>query len=138
MEFNGTDFKVSIVGTPNKPIEKTRDLSIEISDEELDITTRDSGGWKRTIAGVRSWTASLSGVVDFVEGSGKAGIKTLISQVIARTEVELLFGTTETGDMSFTGKGLLMNVNFSTPHEGVCEWTADISGNGPITTATVA
>lgn len=138
MEFNGTDFKVSIVGTPNKPIEKTRDLSIEISDEELDITTRDSGGWKRTLAGVRSWTASLSGVVDFVEGSGKAGIKSLIALVIARTEVELMFGTTATGDMSFTGKGLLLNINFSTPHEGVCEWTADISGNGPITTATVA
>lgn len=138
MIFNGTEFKANIVGTPNKPIADTRDLSIEIADEELDVTTRDSGGWKRTIAGVRSWTASLSGVVDFVEASGTSGIRSLIGLAIARTEVELLFGTTETGDMSFTGKGLVLNVNFSTPHEGVCEWTADISGNGAITTATIA
>lgn len=138
MVFNGSDFFASIVGTPNKRIADTRDLSISIANEELDITTRDSGGWKRTLAGVRSWTASITGIVNFQEGANSAGIKSMLALAIARNEVELVFGTEETGDLSFTGKGLIMSVDFSTPHEGVCEWTMEVSGNGPIVTAPIA
>jgi len=136
--FNGTDFKASIVGTPNKPIADIKDLSITINNEELDITTKDSGGWKRTLAGVRSWSASLTGIINFTEEAGKAGIKSTLALLIARTEIELLFGTVVTGDLSFTGKGLIMDISFSTPVEGVCEWTMEMSGNGPIAIAPIA
>lgn len=137
MEFNGSDFKASIVGTPNKPIQKTRDLSLDIATEELDITTRDSGGWKLTLAGVRSWNASMSGTVDWVEGSTSAGIKSLLTLKLTRAEIQLTFGTTATGDQSFSGHARILDIKFSTPHEGVCEWTAECSGNGPIVMASI-
>lgn len=136
--FNGTDFKASVVGTPNKPIANLRDLSITINNEELDITTKDSGGWKRTMAGVRSWSASATFVLDWQPGLTKVGAADALELQIERDEIELIFGTLTTGDKSFTGKGLLMDISFSTPYEGVCEGTLEISGNGPIVMATIA
>lgn len=137
-KFNGTNFKASITGTPNKTIADSRDLSISVADEELDVTTRDSGGWKETIMGVRSWSASLSGVVDFVEGTNEAGVTSLMNLAIGRAPIALLFGTTTTGDQTYSGSGYIMTVDISAPYEGVVEWTAEISGNGALISAVVA
>jgi predicted secreted protein len=138
MEFNGSDFKAYITGTPNKLIQKTRDLSISVTAESLDITTRDSLGWKRNLHGVRSWTASMSGTVDWVEGANAAGLKSMLGFIIGRTEIALEMGTNAVGDSELSGTAKVLDVKFSAPHEGVCEWTAELEGNGPILVATIA
>lgn len=138
MEFNGSEFKAYITGSPNKLIKKTRDLSIDVASESLDITTRDSGGWKRNLYGVRSWTFSLSGTLDWVEGMNEVGAKSMLGFIINRTELALEFGTGVVGDQELTGTGKLLSFSLSTPHEGVCEWTAEGEGNGAIVEATIA
>lgn len=138
MEFNGSEFKAHIAGTPKKLIAGTRNLSLNVSSELLDTTTRDSGGWKRNLYGLRSWTFSMSGVLDWEEGLNEARAQTILGFILGRTQVDLEMGTDEVGDELLTGKGKIMDFSLSTPHEGTCEWTAEGEGNGALGIATIA
>jgi len=138
MEFNGSEFKAYVVGTPDKLIAGTRNLSLNVSSEMLDTTTRDSGGWKRNLYGLRTWTASMSGVLDWVEGLNQVRAKSILGLSLNRTQIALLMGTDDTGDEELTGNAKLMDFSLSAPHEGVCEWTAEMEGNGPLATTTIA
>lgn len=138
-EFNGTDFTVSIVGTPNKKIGRTRDISFSLSASTIDVSSRDSGGWREVIGGQRSWTMSVSGITDYIEGTGEATTKTLTTTLIARTAIGFIMGnTTLTGSQTYSGSGIITSFETSAPYEGEVEWTMEIEGNGPITLAVVA
>lgn len=138
MEFNGTEFKVFIVGTPNKEVVSTRDLSVSISDAEIDVSSRSSGGWKETIPGQRSWTASMSGIVDYVVGTDEAGFQAVQDLAISRAPIQLKFGLTTTGGYAYTGTGYIMSADISSTYEDATTWTAEISGSGPLVSAVVA
>lgn len=138
MKFNGSDFKVSITGTPNKPITGTRDLNISIAVATIDTSSRDSLGWKEVIGGQRSWTASVSGIVDYDEAANTAGVKSLVALEISRAAISLLFGNTATDSQTYAGNAIVTNVDTSAPYEGEVEWTMELEGSGPITLAEVA
>jgi len=136
-KFNGSDFIAQIVGTPNKTIADTRDLSISISDAEIDVSTRDSGGWKETLPGQRTWTASLSGVVDYIVGSNESGYQAIQDLAISRAPIQLMFGKNTTGAYTYSGSGYIMSADISSTYEDAVTWTAEISGNGPLVAAVV-
>lgn len=138
MTFNGTEFKAAIVGTPNKNIADSRDLSIDVGVATIDVSTRDSGGWKETIAGQRSWTASLSGIVDYVQGTNETGYQAIQDLAIARAPISLKFGKDTTGSYTYTGIGIVTSANISAAYEDAVTWTADIEGSGPFVSAVVA
>lgn len=136
--FNGTEFKASLTGTPNKTIGDTRTLTVAIQTATIDVSTRDSGGWKEIIGGQRSWTASVSGVVDYTEGANEATIKSLVTLGIARTAIGLLFGNAATGNQNYTGSGIITNVEITAEYESTVEYTAEIEGSGPIVISVTA
>ena len=133
--FNGTEFKASIGG---KNVAKTRDLSVDISVATIDVSNRDSLGWKEVIGGQRSWTASLSGVVDYTEGVSESGVKTLKTLAIARTAIALEMGNETTGSQNYTGNGIITSVSTSAPYEGEVEYTMEIEGSGAIVLSTAS
>jgi TP901-1 family phage major tail protein len=138
-KFNGTEFKAAIPGTPNKNIAESRDLSISIDVATIDVSSRDSGGWRELIGGQRSWSASLSGVVEYDEGANEVGVKSLVTLMVARAPIALLFGSTAISDsQTYAGNGIITNVETSAPYEDAVEWTASIEGTGPIVLAEVA
>lgn len=138
-EFNGTDFTVSIAGTPNKKIGRTRDISFSLSASTIDVSSRDSLGWREVIGGQRSWTMSVSGITDYIEGANEATTKTLTTTLIARTAINFIMGnTTLTGSQTYAGSGVITSFETSAPYEGEVEWTMEIEGSGPITLAVVA
>lgn len=137
-KFNGTEFKASITSGGNKNIGETRDLTVAIAVNPIDVSSRDSAGWLEQIAGQRSWTAQVTGVVDYVEGVNEAGVATLYELEIARAAISLLFGNTTTGSQTYAGSGIITNVETSAPYEGAVEYTMSISGSGPITLADAA
>ena len=137
-KFNGSDFLAQFVGTPNKTIADTRDLSISISDAEIDVSTRDSGGWKETLPGQRTWTDSLSGVVDYVQGANESGYQAIQDLAISRAAIQLKFGILATGGYAYTGSGYIMSADISATYEDAVTWTAEISGNGPLVAAVIA
>jgi len=137
-KFNGTEFKAYIVGTPNKLIKGTTGLDITVSVAEIDVSTKDSLGWKEIIGGQKSWSASFTGIVDYTEGSDEAGIKALLALEIARTPVTLLFSNGITASQTYTGTGLVLNIDWGAPLEDKVEFTVEIGGSAAITLATLS
>jgi len=137
-KFNGTEFKAKIVGTPNRNIVNSRDLTIKFSIAPIETSDKESQGWAEYIGGKRSWTGSLTGIVDFVPGTNNVNVAELYALGIARALVDLTFGNAITGNTSFAGKALITDVSFGTPYEGACEWTAELQGSGPIALAPIA
>lgn len=136
--YNGTDFIMSIAGSPNKRIADTRDITLNTATALIDVSTRDSLGWKENIGGQRSFGGSVSGIIDYVEGANEQGIKSLVTLEIARTAIDVVFGTGVTGHQSYTGKVFLTDVELSNPYEGAAEWTANFEGTGALLPATTA
>jgi len=138
MKFNGSEFKASIVGTPNKTIADTRSLTVSTTTASIDVSTRDSLGWKEIIGGQRAWTASITGVVDYTEGTNEAGLKAIMILEIARAAVGFLFGSTATGDQTYAGSGIVTSCEVTAEYEDAVEWTMEIEGSGALVLATLA
>lgn len=138
-KFNGTEFAIFIVGSPgNKKMADVTNNGLTIGSTPIDVSTKDSAGWKEIIAGQRSWSMNVEGIVDLVAGVGESTLVDLVQTEINRTMVTLMNTTGKTGDTSFTGTGILTNLDISAPMEDRVTWTADIEGSGPLTLATIA
>jgi len=90
-----------------------------------------------TLAGQRTWTASLSGVIDYTVGTNEAGYQAIQDLAIARAPIQLLFGKNSTGAYQYSGTGFIMSADISATYEDAVTWTAEISGNGALTAAVV-
>ncbi len=136
--YNGSDFILNIAGSPNSRITDTRDITINTATALIDVSTRDSLGWKENIGGQRSWGGSVSGIIDYVEGANEKSIKSLITLEIARAPISVVAGTGVTGSQSYTGSCFLTDVELSNTYEGTAEWTSKLEGTGALVPATIA
>lgn len=137
-KFNGTEFKASLTTGGSKAIADTRDLTISIAVNPIDVSTRDSLGWRELIGGQKSWTFQMTGVVDYTEGAGEAGVATLAELELARAPLAFLFGNTATGSQTYAGNAIITNVETQAPYEGAVEYTISGEGTGPIVLADAA
>ena len=59
---NSTKWKL-LVGSV--AIDNLTDLTFEVSDKQINVTSKDSGGWEEYLPGLKSATFSGGGIVDF-------------------------------------------------------------------------
>lgn len=91
--LNGTVFLLKVAGTA---LPDQTEGSISVNMEIIDITTKDSAGYRELLPGVRSASISVSGLVDD-DGAGGAG-GTLFTTLAARTAVSIVFGFDDASD----------------------------------------
>lgn len=93
----------------------------------------DSGGWAEFVAGLRSWTISVSGnlLLEAVGSDIKALIQTgFINQYPMFAE----FSTQPSEDiqLSFSGAVLFNTASIAAASTGVANWTATLQGTGQL------
>jgi len=74
--------------------------SLSVTHAVRDITSKDSGGWRQLLEGLRSFTFSASGYHAFDATLGADGMLDLL---IDRATCVVKFMTEETGDTVYTG-----------------------------------
>jgi len=111
-------------------ISKGTTHSISINNDMIDITSKDSSGWREVMAGLRSWT--LSGEFRFAEDSTVA-FADLFSEITARTSFGIRFSTGVTGDLFYHGIGLLSSLELSGDTEDGMTFSASFEGTGTLT-----
>jgi len=79
----GCDCVLSLQGNT---ILRVRDLTVDIEADEVDATSRISGGWKDRRPGMRSWNADF----DIVRDTGDTAYATLFSAFTNRTALTAL------------------------------------------------
>lgn len=96
------------------------------SADEIDSSTKTSGGWKSTIPGLRNWSINLESVYL----AGDAGARFLEAAFLAGEQVHVKF---EYPDKSYvTGWGSVTDCSLKTPHSDVATVSGTIAGDGPL------
>lgn len=106
------------------PVAGQRNTTMNRSAEEIDCSDKTSGGWKVTLAGLRSWSMEMENVavlddegaeaVDFAYNNGK--------ELHCRLDCP-------NGD-AYIGWGSVTECNIDTAHDDVASISATINGNG--------
>lgn len=115
-------------------------IDLTITTATSSATCRASGGWEETVAGRHSWNASTGGIIRLATGTDAATNKTyadFTALQIARTPVELIFGTGISGDTIYTGTAIITSTKATSPEDGgAATWAIDFLGNGPLVPST--
>ena len=124
---NSTLFKLWTGATP-AAIQHLNDVSLTVNHAPRDITTKDAGGWKTLLEGLRSYTLSSSGLVAFDDTNGGPALEAGIRN---RTFTTWTIGTGVTGDPKYSGSGYITSLDQKSPaQEQNVSFTLNLEGSG--------
>lgn len=113
-------------------VAEIRDWSLEQTSEVVaDTTMGDS--WVSNKATLKSWTASFNAYWDETDTAGQ-GALTVGSEITLNLYPE---GNTQ-GDTYWSGAAIITSVSNSASFDGLVEASFSVTGNGALTTSTVA
>ena len=129
--FNGTELGVYIGGTL---IAAATDCSLSLNMETIDITTKDSAGYRELLGGLKSGSISCSGLIDYLDASNK-DITDLWTAWENRDTLVLKFAkANETaGELSFSASGFITSLEQSGGTEDTATYSATFELTGAIT-----
>lgn len=130
-KFNATKLKILVGSTA---ITNLTECELTVDGETIDVTTKDSAGWKEVLAGMKSWSFSGSGILDFAAVEGPDEI---FDDLVNGALATFRFSTATTGDSQFVGTGLYNNLGISAPLEDKVTFSFSIDGSGPLTRSTI-
>lgn len=127
--------KVRVGSTPTA-ILRQNDAQLSINSETVDISTKDTDGWRETMNGLKSWSISGSGFWAFNDAAG-GNQSVLYNALFAQTALPVEFGTGISGDPKFSGSAVVTQWEASS--SGASEATSysyTFEGNGALTIGT--
>ena len=142
--FNGTDLILKVSPSDGGAAAKlmhSQNVSISMSADTIDITDKDSDGWRTLIGGTKSFSLSADGLMDFNPTDATVTeVDELTTQMYNRTAVTFDFtlATTASGDYFYEGSGFITSVEVSGGTEDAPTYSVSIEGSGALTTTPVA
>ena len=143
---NGTDLIIQ-VGTSNgndTPVAYATSCSLEISMDEIDQTNKDSGGWKKIIGGLRSWSVSSDQLYQNESKSGEKGFTEFWSHVGGTAErtpvyVQLMrTGSVTSNNKIYHGQAYVTSLSVNGGTEDQATFSVTLTGTGVLTEADAA
>ena len=131
--INGTNLVIKVGGLP---IMKATTASLELSVDMPDATTKDSQGWAEFFAGVRSFTLSSDGLIDYAT-SASVETDELVGMLIARSPIAIEFATSTAGDMKLSGSAYVSSISQTADMESPSGFSVTFQGTGALTQGTV-
>ena len=122
-------------GTPTSLTCQT-DATLSVTNGTRQTTCKDSGQWEEHLYGQTAW--EISGTMYFSYDATNGG-EDIYDVAVGQTVCEVAYGTSVTGDLSWTGNALVTKWDINSPgtNETVeCAYT--FKGTGPLTKETNA
>ncbi len=122
-----------------RAIGEATSVSLDLSRENITITSKASNSYVERIPGVRDWTASGDGYLNYaqeIEGgadgtvAGTDNANELFALMEAGTQVYIRFGV---GDSRYLGGGYITSVSQSGGTDEAPTYSFSLEGNGQIT-----
>ena len=135
-KFNGTMFKLFVDASTDVEFDEQSELTIDVTVDSIDYTSKDSAGWAETGNGLRHWSGSCTIIVDWQEATKKQ-FKDIMTAITGRTSLSLIAKmTTEvTGDVALSGTAKIDSVNLTAPMEDKVTASFNFTGSGALTLA---
>jgi TP901-1 family phage major tail protein len=111
------------------------DATISFSAETVDITSKDTSGYRDAISGLRSWTANLTAFIDY---SSAFGQEDLVDKWIAGECVTVRFTTNVSTEIYYEGDAIITSIELnSSGAEEAASFSITLENAGAITKGTV-
>lgn len=108
--------------------------SLQMSTEEIDVTTKDSDGWKEIILGLRSWIITGEGLTEF---SATYGFNDLVTVWKNKTMVTIQFKTDNTDDKVFSGSAYITELSEDAAMNDATSFSFTMQGTGVLSYAVI-
>jgi TP901-1 family phage major tail protein len=131
--YNGT-LQVLSIGGEN--LAQLTNVTMSMNQDLFETTSKESGGWKSVMPGLRDITYSAEGLADFTEAL-KYNLTELFALYDARTSVSIVWTNTITGDKKVTQTAYISSMEVSAPMEDVTTYSVEFTGTGTPVIATI-
>ena len=134
--FNGTDLILKVSpssgGTAVK-LMHSQNVSLSMNVDTIDISTKDSAGFRDLLGGQKSFSLSADGLMDFGGVAGDTEVDELFTQALARTAVTFIFGIADASAYNMSGSGFITSIEVSGGTEDAPTYSVSIEGTGVLT-----
>lgn len=103
---------------------------ITMTTDSIDVTTKDSAGWREIIPGLRTWGIAGEGLTQF---DATWGFNDLVTVWKNRTLVNVKFKTTDANDLVFAGSAYIVDLTQTAATEDVTTFSFTFDGTGVLT-----
>lgn len=133
-KLNGTSMLVLVDGVA---IAGTKSFTLDLKSANIDITSKDSGGWVYRIYGLRDWSVSCDGLFD---PSGVFNVEEIFDAIDSRDttillEMAVIDGVG--GGFLLKGEALASSLTLTAGQEEAVSFTATFEADGPLDKGTV-
>ena len=136
MIFNGTDLILKVspasAGAAVK-LMHSQTVSLSMNVDTIDISTKDSAGFRDLLGGQKSFSLSADGLMDFEAAAGDTDVQELFTQALARTSVTFVFGIDDASLYNMSGSGFITSIEVSGGTEDAPTYSVSIEGTGALT-----
>ena len=137
--FNGTDLILKVSpssGGAEAKLMHSQNVSLSINTDTIDISTKDSAGFRDLLGGQKSFSLSADGLMDFEATAGDTDVAELFDQMMDRTAVDFTFALSTPAGYTLTGEGFVSSLEISSAVEDAPTYSISIEGTGtPVKTA---
>jgi predicted secreted protein len=127
MALAGSGGSVSI-GTSKNKVAEIAEWTLNLSAEDIDVTSFDSQGWRDRLVGIREWSGSFSGNLDPSDTSGQSSLFTSFAN---GAPISLTLQVDD--DNQFTGSAYITGLSVETPVTDKVSFSCDFVGTGELT-----
>ncbi len=134
--FNGTDLILKVSpsnGGSQAKLMHSQNVSLSVNVDTIDISTKDSSGFRDLLGGQKSFSLSADGLMDFAGVAGDTEVDELLDQMMARTAVTFTFALATPAGYTITGSGFLTSLEISGGTEDAPTYSCSIEGSGTLT-----
>jgi len=136
--FNGTDLILKVlpsVGGAEQKLMHSQNVSISMNADTIDISTKDSAGYRDLLGGQKSFSLSADGLMDFNSSGTDTEVDELFDMWDGRDAVTFTFtlATTASGDYFYTGSGFITSIEISGGTEDAPTYSVSIESSGALT-----
>lgn len=129
--FNGTKM---LLYSGSTAIAASKSHSLSFSSEMMDVTTKDSGGFKEILPALKSWTIDCEGLVAFDNANN---YELLFDALKNRTKLSVKLDNSVVGDERLKGDCYISSLEMNAPMEDVVSFTASFEGTAALTRETI-
>ena len=105
-----------------------RGASLSMSADELDITDKNTVGYKKFLVGLKEWTISCDGLVCI----GEEGYDALFDAFIKGNIVTVQFKK-EDGSFGYEGEMVVSSMDFDAQYDDALTYSCELKGAGDLT-----
>ena len=134
--FNGTDLILKVSpssGGTEAKLMHSQNVSLSMNVDTIDISTKDSSGWRDLLGGQKSFSLSADGLMDFAGVAADTEVDELFDQMFARTAVTFTFALSTPAGYTITGSGFITSLEISGGTEDAPTYSCSIEGTGALT-----